>query len=170
LSEDIVAKRFPRFWEYLKTGMTEKVHQTYLTSRRRPWYSQESRPAPPFLCTYMGRTSNGRKPFRFLWNRSMATAHNVYLLLYPKGPLQVALNSDPSLFQRVFDALRSLDTNAIKGEGRVYGGGLFKMEPKELAAIPADFLVSALGIEGRSSVVKPQPTLFDPLHEPEVMQ
>jgi hypothetical protein len=46
----------------------------------------------------------------------------------------------------VFEALASLDTDSFRGEGRVYGGGLFKMEPKELAAIPADFLLEGVGL------------------------
>ena len=108
----------------------------------------------------MGRGNNGQKPFRFLWNKSQATAPNVYLLLYPKGPLQVALRRDIALAQKVFDVLQSLDTNLIKGGGRVYGGGLFKMEPKELARICAEFLVSALGLEDQSPIPR-QPNLFD---------
>ena len=84
----------------------------------------------------MGRGKQGKKPFRFLWNKSQATAHNVYLLLYPKGPLFRALARDSSLHQLLFDALQSLDTDDFKGDGRVYGGGLFKMEPKELANLP----------------------------------
>ena len=137
------------------------VHETYLTSRRTPWYAQEERPAPPFLCTYMGRSSNGRKPFRFLWNKSQATAHNAYLLLYPKGPLQKVLERDSSLFQKLFAALQSLDTNDIKGDGRVYGGGLFKMEPKELAAISAAFVIGDLGIALQHRFGEMQPDLFE---------
>jgi adenine-specific DNA-methyltransferase len=161
LSEELVAERYPRFWDYLLAGKAKGVHETYLTSRRNPWYSQENRPAPPFLCTYMGRSSNGRKPFRFLWNKSQATAHNVYLLLYPKGQLQAALDRDPSQSEKLFDALMSIDTNDIKADGRVYGGGLFKMEPKELAAIPAEFLLSALGMKTLPAAIPRQSSLFD---------
>ena len=86
----------------------------------------------------MGRTGNGRKPFRFLWNHSAALASNLYLLLFPKEPLQAALRADPQLFHAVFEALREIDTESFIREGRVYGGGLYKMEPKELANVPAD--------------------------------
>jgi hypothetical protein len=34
----------------------------------------------------------------------------------------------------------------MTGNGRVYGGGLYKMEPKELANIQAGFIVEKLGI------------------------
>jgi len=149
LDESEVKKRHPEFWRYLERGRRKGIHQSYLTSRRSPWYSQEYRPTPPFLCTYMGRNGNGRKPFRFLWNKSRATAHNVYLLLYPRGVLEEALTRDPGLHAEVFAALQSLDTENITGRGRVYGGGLYKLEPKELANIPAGFLVERLGLTGQ---------------------
>jgi hypothetical protein len=60
-----------------------------------------------------GRTSNGRKPFRFLWNQSAALASNLYLLLFPKGPLQAALRTDSQRFFGVFHALRMIDTDAF---------------------------------------------------------
>ncbi len=67
--------------------------------------SRRSGPPGPFLCTYMGRARNGKPPFRFLWNRSQATAHNVYLMLYPKGPLRAALRNRPELEESVFKEL-----------------------------------------------------------------
>jgi hypothetical protein len=66
LPESAVRHQYPGLWQYLEEGRRRKIHESYLTSRRTPWYSQEDRPAPPFLCTYMGRNANGRKPFRFL--------------------------------------------------------------------------------------------------------
>jgi adenine-specific DNA-methyltransferase len=85
----------------------------------------------------MGRARNGKHPFRFLWNRSQATAHNVYLMLYPKGSLLAALKNRPELEERVFQALQRITPSQVVSEGRVYGGGLHKVEPKELAQIPA---------------------------------
>jgi predicted RNA methylase len=152
LSEDEIRRQFPDFWRYLESGKAAQVHTGYLASRRTPWYAQESRPAPPFLCTYMGRANNGRKPFRFLWNKSQATAHNVYLLLYPKGELQRALNTDPGLCAPIFAALREIDTGRFIGAGRVYGGGLYKMEPKELSQVNADGVLAAL--DGRGARVR----------------
>jgi methylase of polypeptide subunit release factors len=147
LPEHLVQNRFPTLWRYLQEGHHRHIHESYLTSRRTPWYAQEHRPPPPFLCTYMGRNGRGRKPFRFIWNKSQATAHNVYLLLYPKGLLQERLEHNRSLYGRVFSTLRAFDTNTLTGGGRVYGGGLFKMEPRELASISADFLLKALALD-----------------------
>jgi adenine-specific DNA-methyltransferase len=136
-SEEKIESSWPRFYEYLQKGREGKIAASYLASHRAPWYSQEQRPPAPFLCTYMGRARNGKHPFRFIWNRSQATAHNVYLMLYPKSRLQEALNNHPELSAKVFEALQSVTPSQFISEGRVYGGGLHKVEPKELAQIPA---------------------------------
>jgi predicted RNA methylase len=141
---DIKAK-WPRLYEYLQHGKAQKVDTAYLAKHRARWYAQEQRPPAPFLCTYMGRSRNGKCPFRFIWNRSQATAHNVYLMLYPKGPLLDALTADPALAERVFAALQNITPAQLLSEGRVYGGGLHKVEPKELAQIPAQPILDAIG-------------------------
>jgi adenine-specific DNA-methyltransferase len=142
LREDEIQQLHPALWDYLQTGKPQ-VAKTYLCSRRRPWYAQEKRPAAPFICTYMGRGLAKRtKPFRFILNRSRATAANVYLLLYPKPPLAKALVDDPDLSDRIWKFLNSISPEALLSEGRVYGGGLYKMEPKELANVPADTIAA----------------------------
>jgi hypothetical protein len=135
--EERIRTAWPRLYEYLQRGRARNIHTAYLTSRRTPWYSQEQRPPAPFLCTYMGRASNGKDPFRLIWNRSQATAHNVYLMLYPQGRLRNALIAQPGIQARVFQALKRIKPSDLVSEGRVYGGGLHKVEPKELAKIPA---------------------------------
>ncbi|WP_197019201.1 Eco57I restriction-modification methylase domain-containing protein [Thioalkalivibrio sp. HK1] len=144
LPEEEVQQAFPRFWEYLETGKRQRVHELYLPSRRSPWYSQEQRLPAPFLCTYMGRTGKSSPPFRFLWNQSQAITANVYLLLYPKSPLQQALQNNDECMGKVFSLLQSIRTESFLDESRVYGGGLYQLEPKELARLPADFLLSAI--------------------------
>jgi adenine-specific DNA-methyltransferase len=142
--EEKVKVSWPRFYAYLQKGREEDIHVSYLASHRAPWYSQEQRPPAPFLCTYMGRSANGKHPFRFIWNRSDATAHNVYLMLYPKSRLQAVLNNHPELAARVFEALQRLTPGQFISEGRVYGGGLHKVEPKELAQIPARVVLESI--------------------------
>jgi hypothetical protein len=142
--EDKIKATWPRFSAYLQKGRDEDIHASYLASHRAPWYSQEQRPPAPFLCTYMGRSTNGKCPFRFIWNRSNATAHNVYLMLYPKSRLREALNSQPELAAKVFEALRRVTPGQFISEGRVYGGGLHKLEPRELAQIPARHVLDSI--------------------------
>jgi hypothetical protein len=89
----------------------------------------------------MGR--NRERPFRFIWNRSRATAANVYLLLYPKETIAGTL---PEKMQAVFEALRAIHPDHFFSEGRVYGGGLYKMEPAELMQLPADRIAEILDI------------------------
>jgi hypothetical protein len=143
-SEEEVEACWPRFYDYLRTGREQKIHSSYLTSRRVPWYSQEKRPPAPFLCTYMGRSGKGKPPFRFLWNQSQATAHNVYLMLYPRDPLREALELHPEMAARVFQGLQHITPAQMVSEGRVYGGGLHKVEPKELAQIPARSVIESM--------------------------
>ena len=143
--EDEVRRDYPTLWAYLERGVSKGLHGGYLTSRRTPWYSQEHREPAPFVCTYMGRQRGGRSPFRIFWNKSRAVAANVYLMLYPGGTLQKALGTRPELYSIVFGLLRDIRPAAFIDEGRVYGGGLHKMEPKELSAIPADAILEAIG-------------------------
>jgi hypothetical protein len=137
LPEEVIQRRHSAFWRYLEQGEAEGIHSGFLTSRRTPWYSQEKREAAPFLCTYMGRQGSSGNPFRFFWNKSQAVAANVYLMLYPRVEMKAALDAQPELYSVVFAHLRSLTGKHLIREGRVYGGGLHKLEPKELAHLPA---------------------------------
>ena len=58
-------------------------------------------------------------------------------MLYPKGELKAALDARPELYPIIFAYLQSLTGEHLIKEGRVYGGGLHKLEPKELANLPA---------------------------------
>lgn len=145
LPEKDIQARYPSLWAYLQTGKPA-VSDTYLCQHRKPWYAQENRPPTPFLCTYMGRTAkSGVKPFRFILNKSQATAANVYLLLYPRPVLADAVARDAGLAERIWKFLCSIPAQSLVGEGRVYGGGLYKMEPKELANVAADEIAALIG-------------------------
>lgn len=133
-------------WEYLQKGEQDHIAEAYLLTKRVPWYRQEQRPPAPFLCTYMGRTKADGRTFRFFWNRSKAIAANTYLLLYPIGSLKAALDEDPTLCHRVLEILTELKSEGFTNHGRVYGGGLFKIEPKELGRVDASAIVKALNL------------------------
>jgi adenine-specific DNA-methyltransferase len=93
----------------------------------------------------MGRQGQQKSnPFRFILNHLRATVANVYLILYPKPALEKALRDDPQLAHRVWLALNTITPEAFMREGRVYGGGLYKMEPNELGNIPADKVLAVL--------------------------
>ena len=46
--------------------------------------------------------------------------------------------------QTVWEFLNAIDSDELSGHGRVYGGGLHKLEPKELRGFPADGLIARL--------------------------
>lgn len=145
LPESEVEAKYSSLWSYLETGKQQGIHETYLSEHRSPWYSQEERMPPPFLCTYINRKNkvNG-ETFRFILNHSKAIAANVYLLLYPKKPLADAIKAKPEIIDSLWQALKAIKPEALTGEGRVYGGGLYKMEPRELGNVSADSIVSVL--------------------------
>lgn len=156
LPEEQVRRRFPTLWKYLASGKSH-VANGYLCRSRSPWYSQESRPAPLFLCTYMGRKKRGGgHALRFVFNHSKATAANVYLLLYPRVELSLVLQARPESARDIWKWLRSISAEVVLREGRVYGGGLHKIEPRELGNIPVDELVEKLGMDFKPSPVQLQ--------------
>jgi len=145
LSAEIIPREFPSLWRYLEYGISKGIHERYLCRHREPWYCQETRPPAPFLCTYMGRpTAKNNSPFRFILNRSQATAANVYLLLYPRPRLATLLMKAPELYEAVWKALSRITPEHLVGHGRTYGGGLHKLEPGELANVSADVVLGTL--------------------------
>lgn len=143
--EEIVRRDYPSMWAYLQTGL-EKVSGGYLCQSRRFWYAQENRQAAPIVCTYIGRSDHAGRPFRFILNRSKATATNVFLMLYPQPILAAKLAANPGLITKLWEALNLIDAAALLGNGRVYGGGMHKMEPRELGNVPADALAAVAGL------------------------
>jgi len=160
LGEDEIGRKYPELSAYLDEGRARSIPERYVCRHRTPWYGQENRPPAPFMCTYLGRSGsrNGR-PFRFIMNNSRATAANVYLMLYPKEPIAHALAEDIDLRRRVWRFLNGICPYAMLGEGRVYGGGLHKLEPKELANVPAGTIA---GLLSAMASTKGQRDMFEP--------
>jgi adenine-specific DNA-methyltransferase len=142
LPEGVLKDRHPALWEYLQTAESLGIKDGYLVGKRTPWYKQEQREPAPFLCTYMGRGSGLKQPFRFVWNRSQAIGTNLYLMLYPRNALATMLRQHAERAADVFALLGEVTGSELRGEGRVYGGGLNKIEPTELARISATPFVS----------------------------
>ncbi len=140
LTKEEIQEEFPTLWAYIVAGVAEGINDRYLPSRRKPWYSQERRVPAPFLSTYMGRGTGDDKPFRFIWNHSEALATNVYLLLYPK-PNVIRLIDTSERAALMHQGLNSFSADELRSEARVYGGGLYKLEPRELGRLSAGPLV-----------------------------
>jgi hypothetical protein len=141
LPPDEVRSRFPGLWEYLQEGVARGVSNGYLCAQKEAWYYQERREPAPFLATYMGRANGNREcPIRFFVNFSDAIVTNVFLNLYPTSGLAACLDGDRDRMIELGQALNSVPAECILHAGRAYGGGLHKIEPKELLEVP---LVSA---------------------------
>lgn len=145
LRESEIRARYPKLWAYLEKGKEKGIHDGYICSHRSLWYSQETRLPAPIVCTYIGRgdTKRGR-PFRFILNDSRATIANVYLAMYPTPLLTRAMKKDRTLIRQVWERLNSFSTEQLLCEGRVYGGGMFKLEPKELANVGASTIAELI--------------------------
>jgi hypothetical protein len=145
-AEDDLRTVAPSVWNYLQSGRAKGLHERYLCRSRSLWYAQENRPAAPIVCTYLGRgdLKSGR-PFRFVRNRSNATIANVWLAMYPTPRFERALKENPDLLDLAWQLLNKIEPETLLGEGRVYGGGLWKLEPKELANVPLPELAPFLG-------------------------
>lgn len=142
---DLTEPAHPALVDYLRTGERQGLHRRYLLSRRTPWWRQEQRPPALFLCVYMGRKGPRGSPFRFLWNRSAATATNAYLLLYPRGHTADML-ADSRVASVVHEQLNSIGLDRLLRRGRAYAEGLHKIEPGELARVPAGAVGRTLGM------------------------
>ena len=142
LSEDEIKENYPQLWNYLESGR-EQVGNRYLCKTRKCWYFQEQREVPPFICTYMGRQSAEKgSAFRFILNHSKAIVTNSYLALYPRKNLSENFARNPDLKRTVWEMLNGMASEDLHNEGRVYGGGLQKIEPGELLNVDVPFMES----------------------------
>ena len=137
---------------YLESGVAVTSHRN-LCASRNVWYAQEQREPAPILCSYMGRGSSGGAPVRFILNDSRAIATNSFLMLYPKGPLAEHLGNDVARREKLWNLLLEISAEEITQAGRSYGGGLQKIEPRELGNVPCRALAKwmEVGSESRPS-------------------
>jgi hypothetical protein len=69
---------------------------------------------------------------------------NSYLILYPKPEVRVAIAKSPETVSILFDALNGIAEKVMLDEGRVYGGGMHKLEPKELENVRSPEILRAI--------------------------
>ena len=69
------------------------------------------------------------------------------MMLYPKEDVLSFLSRNPESLFEIWKALRSISRYDLESQGRVYGGGLKKIEPRELSKVRCDKL-SELIVKG----------------------
>ena len=143
LPEKTLKKKYPSVWKYIKHGIEAGVQKGYICSHRSPWYCCEERDPAAIVIPYMGRSESTNKMFRFILNTSNAITTNVYLSLYPKPEYAYCLK-DNDLLNKIWHELNSISTETLCRNGRFYGGGLHKMEPKELMQTPVEGIAKIL--------------------------
>lgn len=152
LPEDILKEKYPSVWEYIQEGIKRGINKGYICSHRPLWYFCEDRKPAPFVIPYMGRGDSSKKMFRFILNKTKAITTNVYLLLYPKENYSKCL-TDTNLLNEVWQTLNEVTSEQFAINGREYGGGLHKLEPKELLNIKVPTL---------SSLLMPRQSFYEP--------
>lgn len=133
--EEQIEQEAPSLYDYLQKGKSDGVVDGYLCRSRKLWYQQEERRPALFLASYMGRGRNGDKPIRFFLNQSQALATNVYICLYPRPFVADAIQMDPERANDLLEILNGISNDDLRKSGRSYGGGLQKIEPKELRSV-----------------------------------
>jgi hypothetical protein len=113
--DDESRKRVERF---LSTARKLAIHEGYIASRRRPWWSVRLRDPAPILATYMAR-----RPPAFVYNAARVRHINIAHGLYPREPLDTAT---------LVALARYLSSQTRLESGRTYAGGLTKFEPREM--------------------------------------
>ena len=123
---------------YLESG-SETIANGFLCKGRTPWYAQESRQPSIFLSSYMGRCrKDGDSPIRFFWNRSKAIGTNSFLMIYPTASAFEIFGESEFSQEKMFKCIQAVTNTSIFDQTRSYGGGLFKLEPKELQKVRID--------------------------------
>jgi hypothetical protein len=67
--------------------------------------------------------------------------------LYPKPVLENKFKENPKLIEHIWNVLNDINPESLISEGRVYGGGLYKMEPKELSNVSANSILNLINIK-----------------------
>lgn len=96
------------------------------------------------MLIYGEKKVDDKPPFRFILNHSDAIVTNSYLMLYPKNGVLKALEQSPDILSEIWEALSDITASDFECESRIYGGGLKKIEPRELSLVRCSQLAKLL--------------------------
>lgn len=109
---------------YLDEGRRLGINRRYLPSHRPVWFRPEVRAPAPILVSVFAR---GR--FRFARNEAGVLNLTAYHGIYPR-------DESPRFVRRLYDYLNSdAAARALASHRRIYGGGLLKLEPRDVESL-----------------------------------
>ncbi len=118
------ARLSPPVRRYLAEGLRQEIHHRYLPSHRPVWFRPERRQPAPILVSVFARGS-----FRFVRNYAGSLHLTAYHGIYPR-------DASRGKIQAILDCLARKETQeALADHRRVYGGGLLKVEPRDVEAL-----------------------------------
>ena len=115
---------------FLQRATAMGADQTYIARHRTPWHVVAMRAPPAAFVSYMGR-----RPPVFRANPWRASFINIAHGLYPRQPMSAAT---------LARLLRHLNSATDLHAGRMYGGGMAKFEPGDIARLR----IPPQGLEG----------------------
>lgn len=108
---------------YIEHGLELELHKRFNCRSRKPWYGVEAVPPADFFTTYMSR-NRARIVRNLIGARCMTSLLNVWALP----------GIDPEALRQSLED--TTNAQVIREFGRTYGGGLAKIEPGDLIALP----------------------------------
>ena len=110
---------------YIELGERFGFHKRYLTEHREPWFSTERREVAPIWVTVFGRQG-----LRFVLNQAGIWNLTAFHCIYPR------FREETKLRALMAYLISDECIERTKEELRVYGDGLLKMEPRDVARLP----------------------------------
>lgn len=109
---------------YLREGERRGIPRRYLPSHRPEWFRPERRPPAPLLVTVFSRGE-----FRFVRNEAGVLNLTAYHGVYPRS-------DHHSVVEALWTHLNGeAGRQALMPHRRLYGGGLWKLEPRDVEAV-----------------------------------
>jgi adenine-specific DNA-methyltransferase len=125
---------------YLKQGEALDLPSRFLLASRKSWWQQEVRPASPIWVGVFGRDG-----IRFIRNSTQVVNLTTFHCLYPENLNSIEMDSLTAILNS------SLLQEINLGSQRAYGGGLQKVEPKDILTMYVPTIRDLTLIEHQSS-------------------